>query len=459
MNNTKKILLIEDDLTFLSMLSKWLTRKGFDVITATSLSAASSAVRKSKDINLILSDMRLPDGDGIEIVAEAAVNGVTAPLIIMTGYADVQNAVNAMKRGASDYIAKPFQPEVLLEKINDLLSAKPEIAQQPAPSVAKVEQPDTRHTAKTDMAIRYLEGTSPVARELYKMVDLVAPTPMSVLVRGANGTGKEYVARRIHQLSRRADGPFIAIDCGVLNRELAASELFGHVKGAFTGAVSDKEGAFAKAKGGTLFLDEMGNLSYEVQVQLLRAIQERKIRPVGSAKEIDVDVRLICATNADLEGAIAEGKFREDLYHRINEFSVRVPLLRERSGDIMMFAESFLHEANVELERDIPGFTPEAEALMLSYPWEGNLRQLRNVVKRAVLLTSSGPIVPQALGITIKPVAEAAQPRKLYDPGDESERIISALQAACGNKARAARMLGVDRKTLYNKIRTLGIDT
>lgn len=312
----KSILIIEDDMSFMTMLSKWLGRKGFDVHTATTLSAAKSSLEKNGRPDLILSDMRLPDGNGTDMLSVA--QGI--PLIIMTGYAEVQNAVEAMKRGARDYIAKPFAPDMLLSKINENISAVPA-------NVAK--QPEKKKEVKSKL--RYIEGVSTVAKELYNMVALVAPTPMSVLVRGANGTGKEYVARRIHELSRRSSGPFVAIDCGVLSKELSASELFGHVKGAFTGAVTDKEGAFVRANGGTLFLDEMGNLSYEVQVQLLRAVQERKVRPVGGAKEIDVDVRLICATNADLEKQIADGTFREDLYHRINEFTLRVPSLRERS--------------------------------------------------------------------------------------------------------------------------------
>lgn len=436
----KSILIIEDDMSFMTMLSKWLGRKGFDVHTATNLSAAKSSLEKNGRPDLILSDMRLPDGNGTDMLSFA--QGI--PLIIMTGYAEVQNAVEAMKRGARDYIAKPFAPDMLLSKINENISAAPaNVAKQPEKKEAKSK-------------LRYIEGVSSVAKELYNMVALVAPTPMSVLVRGANGTGKEYVARRIHELSRRSSGPFVAIDCGVLSKELSASELFGHVKGAFTGAVADKEGAFVRANGGTLFLDEMGNLSYEVQVQLLRAVQERKVRPVGGSKEIDVDVRLICATNADLEKQIADGTFREDLYHRINEFTLRVPSLRERSEDILLFAESFLEEANHDLEKNLKGFTDDGCSALLHYPWDGNLRQLRNTIKRAALMSFGNLISAADLAL---PAPATIQTLRLNDPADEERRIRSAIEATAGNKAKAARMLGIDRKTLYNKLRTLNIES
>ena len=365
------ILIVEDDLTFATMLKTWLGKKGFLVDTA----GSSARARKQLDAqpyDLVLSDLRLPDQDGISLLAWMKEHGHRIPLIIMTGYADIQSAVQAMKNGANDYISKPVQPDVLLKKINEALQSKNTVAtlSHPAPSVSVAPSSN------------FLEGESEAARQLYNYVGLVAPTPMSVLINGASGTGKEYVAHRIHQLSKRADKPFIAIDCGSIPKELAASEFFGHVKGSFTGALHDKTGAFVEANGGTLFLDEIGNLSYEVQIQLLRALQERRIRPVGSNKEIEVNVRLISATNENLLQAIEKGNFREDLFHRINEFTLRMPSLKERQEDILLFANFFLDQANHELDRHLIGFDAAASNALQTYSWPGNLRQLRNIVPR-----------------------------------------------------------------------------
>ncbi len=433
------ILIIEDDLTFSTMIKAWLSRKGFEVETASTITRGITSIKQSQ-FDLILSDMRLPDGEGLNILDYLTRNHISTPLIIMTSYADVQNAVNAMKHGAFDYIAKPVQPDVLLEKINSALSSSLSIK---APTGApNSKQPQTGSDR--------MEGDSEAARRLYELVSLVAPTTMSVLITGANGTGKEYVAKRIHQLSRRCDNPFIAIDCGALTKELAASELFGHVKGAFTGAATNKTGAFSEANGGTIFLDEVGNLSYDVQVQLLRAIQERKIRPVGSIKEIDVDVRIICATNKDMQKAISDGDFREDLYHRINEFNLTMPLLRERGNDIIEFANFFLKQANEELERNIKGFDNDAIYAMLKYDWPGNLRQMKNVIKRATLIAQNALISINDLGIDFN---NSQSSFSLRNKSNERELIIKALNSCNNNKALAARMLGIDRKTLYNKLK------
>ena len=361
------------------MLRTWLGKKGFQAETAGSVTAAKRLLEKTA-FDLILSDLRLPDDDGITLLPWKKEQGIDAPLIIMTSYADIQNAVLAMKEGASDYVSKPIKPDLLLQKINDALAngttADNDVAEKPATDSADDSDPD------------FLEGESEAARKLYSMVSLVAPTQMSVLINGASGTGKEYVAHRIHRQSKRADKPFVAIDCGSIPKELAASEFFGHVKGSFTGALADKTGAFVEANGGTLFLDEVGNLSYEVQVQLLRALQERKVRPVGATKEIDVDVRLVTATNEDLQAAIAKGTFREDLYHRLNEFTLQMPALHERGGDILLFANFFLRQANRELDRNVEGFDAESQRILMDYAWPGNLRQLKNLVKRATLLAA-----------------------------------------------------------------------
>ena len=453
-NQTKRsemeyaILIVEDDLTFATILKTWLGKKGFQVDTV------SNNVRARKQLDaraydLVLSDLRLPDQDGIFLLQWMREHNHLMPLIIMTSYADIQSAVQAMKQGASDYVSKPIQPDILLKKIEEALKA-------PQSGTTASSKPKAQTTLKNPND--YLEGKSEAARQLYSYVGLVAPTPMAVLINGASGTGKEYVAHRIHQLSKRADQPFIAIDCGSIPKDLAASEFFGHVKGSFTGALTDKKGAFVEANGGTLFLDEIGNLSYEVQVQLLRAIQEKRIRPVGSTKEIEVDVRLISATNENLPQAIEKGNFREDLYHRINEFTLRMPALKDRPEDILLFANFFLDQANRELDRQLIGFDAEACQLIQQYPWPGNLRQLKNTVKRATLLAQGSFITPVELALDT--VEQAPAPSiALHDEADEKRRILNALQQTNNNKSKAATLLGIDRKTLYNKLKLHNLPT
>lgn len=438
------ILIVEDDLTFSTMLKTWLGKKGFEV-EAVGTQLRARKLLAARDFDLVLSDLRLPDQDGISLLAWLREQNKLIPFIIMTSYAEIQSAVQAMKEGATDYVAKPIQPDVLLTKITEA------IGNNTAALIAPV------HSAASVSSQNFLEGESEAARQLYNYVNLVAPTHMSVLINGASGTGKEYVAHRIHQLSKRAGKPFIAIDCGSIPKDLAASEFFGHVKGSFTGALSDKVGAFEEANGGTLFLDEIGNLSYEVQVQLLRALQERKIRRIGSTKEIEVDVRLVSATNENLKEAIAKGTFREDLYHRINEFTLRMPSLKEREEDILLFANFFLDQANRELERNLIGFDMEASMALQNYSWPGNLRQLKNVVKRATLLAQGEFISLHDLGEELADNVFLIQDLSLHDEEKEKQRIINALQQTNNNKTRAAQLLGVDRKTLYNKLKLYNI--
>ena len=445
---TNAILIVEDDLTFATILKTWLGKKGFQVDTASNNARARKQL-DARAYDLVLSDLRLPDQDGIFLLSWMREHNHLMPLIIMTSYADIQSAVQAMKQGASDYISKPIQPDILLKKIEEALNT-------PAKTVAPSTQRDTPNALKNPND--YLEGKSEAARQLYNYVGLVAPTPMAVLINGASGTGKEYVAHRIHQLSKRSDKPFIAIDCGSIPKDLAASEFFGHVKGSFTGALTDKKGAFVEANGGTLFLDEIGNLSYEVQVQLLRAIQEKRIRPVGSTKEVEVDVRLICATNENLPQAIEKGNFREDLYHRINEFTLRMPALKDRPEDILLFANFFLDQANRELDRQLIGFDAEASRLIQHYPWPGNLRQLKNCIKRATLLAQGNFITPTELALDAFET-HSPLPTSLHDEADEKRRILNALQQTGNNKSKAATLLRIDRKTLYNKLKLYNIPT
>lgn len=457
------ILIVEDDIAFGTMLQTWLRRKGFEVEKATSVGAAVKLLTEpfGKEVDLVLSDLRLPDHDGLRLLAWMHEHDINAPFIVMTNYAEVQNAVLAMKSGAADYIAKPVQPDILLQKIKDAMEQN---AQQASSTIqnSTTQNAPTAHNSKFKTqsakltAPRHIEGKSEASRQLYSYVELVAPTPMSVLILGASGTGKEYVAHRIHDLSARADRPFFALDCGAIPRDVAASEFFGHKKGAFTGADTDKRGAFEMANGGTLFLDEVGNLSYEVQVQLLRALQERRIRPVGGTQEIPIDIRLVCATNENLEEAVGEGRFREDLYHRINEFTIYMPKLSERGSDLFLFAELFIRHANEELNRTVEGFDSEAAELLASHSWPGNLRELNNVVKRAVLLTRGNKITTVELTQAMGQI-RTDNVQQLHDEDTERQRIITALQQTNGNKAKAARLLGVDRKTIYNKIEKLGI--
>ncbi len=447
------ILIVEDDLTFATMMQTWLRKKGFDVDRVSSVSAAARQLTDTPNFDLILSDLRLPDHDGLFLLEWMRKHNLRIPFIVMTSYAEVQNAVLAMKTGASDYIAKPVQPDILLQKIRDALST-PEPAPTPQPATPA---PEAKAQEPTPDVPRYIEGKSEASRQLYEYVGLVAPTPMSVLILGASGTGKEYVARRIHELSPRRDKPFFALDCGAIPKEVAASEFFGYVKGTFTGATTDKTGAFVEANGGTLFLDEVGNLSYDVQVQLLRALQERKVRPLGGAHEIDVDIRLVCATNGDLASLVADGQFREDLYHRINEFTIYMPELKDRGADIFLFADLFIKHANADLGRDVIGLDDKASERIASYAWPGNLRELNNVMRRATLLAKGKHIGLSDLERSMAP-STPTEPLALHDEQTEQQRIEAALRATGGNKSKAAQLLAVDRKTLYNKMKRYGMD-
>ncbi len=435
-----KILIVEDDVSFGTMLQNWFKRNDFDVTLSFTTEQAKKEISKSK-FKLIITDLRLPDGDGIMLLSWIKEQKSPPPVIIMTSYGEIQSAVSSIKLGAYDYLQKPINPVILKQKIEQALN----------------EKNTENHSKEKNPVTEIIVGKSHVARQMYEHIKLVAPTRMSVLILGESGTGKEYAARMIHQMSKRKEAPFIAVDCGSLSRELAPSELFGHLKGSFTSAISDKKGVFEQANSGTVFLDEVGNLPYDVQIQLLRTLQELKIRPVGSATDIDVDIRIIAATNENLETAIVENRFREDLYHRLNELSITVPPLRERSGDIPTFANHFLEKANEELDKHIDGFTEETLDILKQYHWSGNLRELRNVVRRAALFCQTEKINPDdlppfLLTYTITP------PDMPLRSQNEKEQIETALKVAHGNKAAAARILKIDRKTLYNKMHQYDIE-
>ncbi|PZR41385.1 MAG: sigma-54-dependent Fis family transcriptional regulator [Azospira oryzae] len=446
------LLLIEDDLTFSRILEGFLSKNGHTVKVCHTGKDGLRIVREQK-FDTVLLDYRLPDTTGLEVLEGIKAVSAETAVIIMTGFSDIRTAVKAMKAGAMEYITKPINPEELLMLLQQSLQPKPDKA-----------------TVKTKLAAKassLVQGVSASSKQLYEHIRLVAPTDFTVIIEGESGTGKENVARSIHRLSKRGEEAFVAVDCGALSKDLAASELFGHVKGAFTGALHDKRGQFEEANGGTLFLDEVGNLSYEVQVKLLRAIQERIISPVGSNKEVKVDVRIITATNDDLFEKTKTGTFREDLYHRLNEFKLRVPPLRERGDDLMEFIEYFRRQASDDLQRPAATFSPGMITIFKTYDWPGNLRELRNVIKRAVLLTPGDVIdestLPSEMVASISKQKSEKKSDNIYDlkamqETQERDLIVRTLHEVKYNKSKAARLLNIDRKTLYLKMEKYGIE-
>ncbi|MCB0397495.1 MAG: sigma-54-dependent Fis family transcriptional regulator [Flavobacteriales bacterium] len=386
-------------------------------------------------------------------------------MIIITGYSDIKAAVEVIKFGAFNYVTKPIYPEMILELINKAIEEK-KTSNNEAGGVASKK---SRSGINMNSTFRFIEGKGDAARKLSKDINLIATTDMSVVILGESGTGKEYVARMIHASSERHDKAFVTIDCGALPDEVAGSELFGHKKGAFTGAFMDKEGQFEVANKGTLFLDEIGNLSYDNQMKVLRAIQERKVRRIGDTQDIEVDIRLLVATNENLRNAVKDGKFREDLYFRLNEFTIEIPPLRDRKEDIMVYADHFRLLSNDSLRKNVSGFQADVIQKLKAYPWPGNLRELKNVVKRAILLCNTDEVHPgclpeeichpellaisDAAGLTseqitdLKSIVEAA----------EKEAILRVLKLNSYNKSRTAEQLGIDRKTLYNKMTGYGL--
>jgi two-component system response regulator HydG len=439
----KKILLVEDDVTFSDILKRFLERHNYIIDVSYTISSASSLLKK-QNYNLVFTDLRLPDGDGITFLKQIKKNNNDTPVVLMTSYAEISTAVQAIKQGAFDYISKPFNPDEVLEVINNALEEKP--TNSTSLATDKIEEQSS--------STKFVSGISATSKTLYEYIHLVAPTDMSVLITGESGTGKEVVAQTIHTESTRKNKPFIAVDCGAIPKEIASSEFFGHKKGSFTGATNDKIGHFEAANEGTLFLDEVGNLNYESQIQLLRALQERKIKPLGSSQEIKVDIRLITATNEDLLLAVEEGNFREDLYHRLNEFSIKVPSLKDRNDDLILYADFFLDKANKELNKSIVGFSKEVLALFLGYQWPGNLRELSNIIKRATLLSQTEIIEKNVLPEGLFNVRNQSNISKKFSTKEnEKKLIIRALEEADNNKTQAAKLLSITRKTLYNKIK------
>jgi two-component system response regulator HydG len=507
-----KILVIDDDRDICLLLKRFLTKHNYEVAEVYAGKKALELMN-SFTPDLVLCDFRLDDMDGTTLLVKIKEQLPEVPVIIMTGYSDIKVAVEVMKLGAYDYIGKPLFPDEILVTIKKALQNQGTTAVQatttttapaapaytPPVTTAPEEQISHDNREKKQQVVisgEYIFGDSEAFKKILKQIDLVAPTNYSIIIYGESGSGKEAIAQEIHKRSRRKAMPFIAIDCGAMSKELAGSELFGHEKGSFTGALNQKTGSLELANGGTVFLDEIGNLSYDIQVSLLRVVQERKMRRVGGTKDIDLDIRIIVASNEKLWDIARKGKFCEDLYHRFNEFSIVVPPLRERKDDIMVFARHFLQQTNKELEKMVKGFTKEVEDIFRNYIWYGNLRELKNVIKRATLLAEGQFIEAHTLPFEISnftrlqfdeapetpylqaepkqaiptppipsPISEAEIPRphphhshselslKNASIDAEYETIIEALKKSNFNKSKAAKLLNIDRKTLYNKMK------
>jgi two-component system response regulator HydG len=473
----KKILIIDDEVNVSLLLSKFLTRNGFDV-TSAATGTGGMELLKNVGFDLVLCDFRLEDTDGREMLKNIKSQYPKTGVIIITGYSDIKMAVELIKMGAYDYITKPLYPDEILNTINKAFETHHALVDEPE-TTPMARGNNGKEIKKQLPSNDFVVGSSKASKELARQIELVAPTNYSVIILGESGTGKESAAKNIHLNSQRANMPFIAMDCGSLTKELAASEFFGHEKGSFTGALYTKIGHFEMANGGTLFLDEVGNLSYDIQAALLRTVQERKVKRIGSTKEIDLDVRIIIATNENLQDGISKGRFREDLYHRFNEFTIYMPALRELGGDIMLLAEHFLKMANSELGRNVTAFSPEVTDCFMNYRWPGNIRELKNVVRRATLITEGDVIPIKALPLEISnyrnPVVEApiynatvaAEPviasrenrNDLKNAAQEAEydTILKVLREVNFNKTKAAEILNIDRKTLYNKMKAINL--
>lgn len=441
----QNILIIEDDAAFSNLLQRFLQKNDFATKAVGSVKEATNTIGES-DFDLILLDYRLPDGTGMDILQKLTQSNRPIPAIVMTSFHDIRTAVKTVRSGAYDYITKPVNPDELLMVINELL----------------LQQKKAQKEMKA-MPAQFIEGNSTVSQKIHEYIRLVAPTELSVIIQGDSGTGKEQVAKNIHQLSKRSSGPFVAIDCGALSADLAGSELFGHVKGAFTGALQNKKGQFEAANGGTLFLDEVGNLSYEIQVKLLRALQERVIQPVGGNQSIKVNVRIITATNDDLLNSVKNGRFREDLYHRLNEFKIDLPSLKERSEDLPSFIDHFIQQANKELNKDVKGVDKEVKQIFYNYDWPGNLRELKNIIKRAVLLCKSSLLsindLPVEMGMAVSQKNDVSDSGlRTIQEANEKELILKALKDVKYNKSKAAKLLNIDRTTLYYKMAKYNIE-
>lgn len=450
----ERILVVDDDKDLRFNLSSILKDEGYDVLAVEDGREALKAVQNNSP-NLVLLDIRLPCMDGMEILEKMRKKDKDLMIIMLTAYSDVKDAVRAMKLGAFDYVTKPFDNEELILIIKNSLHT-----QYLSRGVEEL-----RRKLGEKKPIEERMGESPQIKQVLKQVEIIAPTNMTVIIQGASGTGKELIAQLIYQKSLRKDKPFVAIDCGAIPEPLVESELFGYERGAFTGANDRREGKFEQANSGTLLLDEMTNLSDAVQMKLLRVIQERSLQHLGGKRDISIDVRIIAASNVNLSEAVRAGKFRNDLYHRLNEFQIELPKLTERKEDIPIMAKYFLDEANSEFNKKVNGISPEAMKFLLNYPWPGNVRELRNIIRRAVLLAGSDSIEPGNFSPdNLKLYGEKMDVTQLLDKGVSFEEITKevekdliekALECSGGNKIKTAEVLKMNKKTLYRKIKAL----
>lgn len=465
------ILVIDDNLDICQLLDRFLTKKGHQVQTTISGKTGLDYVKKT-NFDLIFCDFKLREMDGREVLQKVKEISPSTQVIIITGYGDIKIAVEVIKNGAFDYITKPLIPDEILLLIERAIILKKRDHSYSVNFGTPKNISESKTAPSNGSNSNYLRGVGKESKKLYRDMQLVAPTNLSVVIYGESGAGKENIAKIIHEQSSRAGKPFVAIDCGALTKELAGSELWGHEKGSFTGAHTDKIGQFELADGGTIFLDEISNLSYEIQVGLLRLVQERKLRRIGASKDKSIDVRILVASNEDLRKSVQEGKFREDLFFRFNEFSINVPPLRERKDDIEAFSMYFLELANAELNKDLVGFDPEVFEVFQNYEWPGNLREMRNVIRRAILL-SSGRIItlsglPPEVVYSQKFNFKESEEDDKHPDSSKNKSISSLKNAAAGaeaailrkvledvkyNRTKAAQQLGIDRKTLFNKMK------
>ncbi len=447
----ERLLIVDDDTYICKLLDNYLNKNGYHTESVFSGAAALDKIRQ-KEYDLILCDFRLPDKDGFDILRQVKSKDPDLPVVIMTAYKDLGTAVRLIKAGAYDYITKPLIPEEVLELIRE--------------ATGREKNPDSVVSFEKD----FIQGKSRKFREIIEHVRIVSPVDMTVVIEGETGSGKEYVARAIHFNSGRRNGPFIPVDCGALPKGVVNSELFGHVKGSFTGATYDKKGLFEQASGGTLFLDEISNLDAENQMKLLRVLQEKTITRIGDTRAIKVDVRLVVASNEDLMEEVEMNHLREDLYHRLNEFKIMVPPLRDREEDVLVFADAFIERASRRFSKEVKGYDAEVKQILLNYHWPGNIRELKNVITRSVLLSGTTRLTMQDIPVEIKTKQVLHQNSQEDMPGDrpgvklkdaagkaEKEAIIRALIKSNYNKSKAARLLKIDRKTLYNKIKQFNI--
>lgn len=441
--NTARILIVDDEAVVRESLGDWFRDEGYEVDTAES---AKVALEKLAHANwdIFLLDIRMPGIDGLELQRKLKEAQPDATVIIMTAYASVESAVEAMKQGAYDYIIKPFNPDDLEHTIQKAVERKALVSENKQLRT-KIDELNLLHE---------IIGTSAATRRLLEQVGMVSASDTTVLIRGESGTGKELIARAIHANSMRRYMPIVVVNCGALSEGVLESELFGHEKGAFTGAQYRRKGKFEMADGGTLFLDEIGDIGLKTQVDLLRVLEEKKIFRVGGNVEIPVNFRLIAATNKNLETMIGEGKFREDLYYRINVFSITIPPLRERREDITLLARHFLEKFARGMNRPVVGLSAEAEDLLTNYDWPGNVRELQNAIERAVLVCKAAKVGPDDLPLKVNHENGGAQGRSLAEI--ERQHIKRMLEETGWNIYRAARLLEIDRVTLYNRIKKYG---